>query len=518
MSVAVAWQGVVPAIPAARLDPVAEDDGVLIWVRHGRVTVAAGTASYVASAGEAVWLPPGTRHSARLDPGSVALPVLAEIRDVPPVLARPCVVVVPAAWADWLVYRVARWFGFTSGVRPDRTHLLDLLVGVAPDRPAGGAPDAPSLPPLPRSPGPRSVVEHLIRRPASTASLAELAAEAAASPRTLQRQLREETGLSLARWRASVRIVAAAGHLARGRDLGWTAHEVGYASVSGFVHAFTARVGTSPGRYAEHHRAARRRAGEDVLLSGASAGAVPLGTAPDLPPPPAIPAVPASTWVQPFDSVLWVFRGAVVVEVAGRRRELGAGDVVWLPQGVPYQLEIAAGSILLPLGWKTAGRPVGTTSLPVLRMPRSPEVELFLLHTVVSNHFLLRPPGHDEHAFLDVLHPSYPVPEVLPAHLETVVSAVVDDPAEPRSLADWARELGTDPERLRRDFVDVLGESYPAWRAKVRMTEARHLLWDGHPPSVAARRLGYGHLSTFSKAFTAAHGMPPREWLRRDAG
>lgn len=36
--------------------------------------------------------------------------------------------------------------------------------------------------------------------------------------------------------------------------------------------------------------------------------------------------------------------------------------------------------------------------------------------------------------------------------------------------------------------------------------------------SVAARRVGYSHLSAFSKAFSAAHGMPPRAWLGRDAG
>ena len=49
------------------------------------------------------------------------------------------------------------------------------------------------------------------------------------------------------------------------------------------------------------------------------------------------------------------------------------------------------------------------------------------------------------------------------------------------------------------------------------MMVARSLMWDGLAPTVVARRLGYTHVSAFTKAFSKAYGMPPSEWLRREA-
>lgn len=510
------WQGVVPTIRASQLDPVTEDDAVLLWVFHGRLTVDARERSFEATTGEGVWLPPGVHHSARLEPGSVAVPVIVEVDRLPTSLLQPGVVPVPPAWRDWLLYRTSRWFGFASGARPDRTRLVELLAEVVPAEQPSSVPRVPvlpPLPPLPRSRGPRSVIDKLLRHPAAADTLTELAAQAMISPRTLQRQLRAETGHNLVRWRTAIRVAAGAAHLVRGRDIGWTANRVGYAGVSGFTHAFTDRVGISPGRYAARH--AETTTGDDPLIREL-ATLVGTRAAPEAP---VIPAMPPSSSIARFDSALWVYRGTVTIEIAGSTRQLQAGDVFWLPHGASHQLEIAEGAIVLPLGSRATSRPARVVSLQVTRMPPVVELELFLLHTMVANHFLLRPPDHDDQAFLDLLRPpASPLPEVLAPHLEGIVTTSIHDPADRRTLTEWADELGMDLAVLRREFATAMGESFPRWRAKVRMTEARALLWDGHSPSTAARRLGYAHLPAFSKAFTASHGMPPREWLRREAG
>lgn len=46
---------------------------------------------------------------------------------------------------------------------------------------------------------------------------------------TLQRQFRDETGMTFSEWRTRARIAAAEGHLADGRNIGWTGRRVGYA-------------------------------------------------------------------------------------------------------------------------------------------------------------------------------------------------------------------------------------------------------------------------------------------------
>ncbi|MFI5492376.1 helix-turn-helix domain-containing protein [Actinoplanes sp. NPDC051859] len=458
----------------------------------------------VAEAGQAVWVAPEVRHCVVLAAGSVALPISFEADVLP--LTESCVVTVPPGWEDWLAYRTAIEFGFTTGVRPDSRRMLDLLADVQ----TGRAGKAPRLPPLPRSPGARLVVQSLLRNPASRSTSAELATVAMTSARTLQRQLKNETGHSLAQWRIAVRIDAAAALLALGRDIGWTAHHVGYASVSSFAHAFAERMGTSPGRYA--------------AMRGAAAKEERLPTARVRYPeaePPRTPELAPLTWTSTFqgalyENLLWVYRGSVIVEVSGTSWHLEAGDVLWPRPGITHRMAIAQGAIVLPLGWRLADRPAPVGPPTVVRMPA--DAEAFLLHQVVANHDLLHPQGHDKQEILELLHSPPAVPERLPEAVETVMSAVIRNPADRRTLADWGVTLGIEDARLRRSFARAVGESFLSWRANVRMCEARLLIWEEHPPSVVARRLGYRHLSTFTKAFVAVHGMSPREWLRRATG
>lgn len=81
------------------------------------------------------------------------------------------------------------------------------------------------------------------------ADLDNLTQRAGASRRTLERRFREQTGMSLGRWRQRLRQVRAIELMAGGcsvSEAGWT---VGYASTSAFVTAFRQQLGTTPGRY-----------------------------------------------------------------------------------------------------------------------------------------------------------------------------------------------------------------------------------------------------------------------------
>jgi AraC-like DNA-binding protein len=73
------------------------------------------------------------------------------------------------------------------------------------------------------------------------------AAECGASPRTLTRLVRRETGMSFGRWRQMLRLSEAAALLAQGIPPARAAVLVGYASVPAFGSAFRAAFGHTPG-------------------------------------------------------------------------------------------------------------------------------------------------------------------------------------------------------------------------------------------------------------------------------
>ena len=106
--------------------------------------------------------------------------------------------------------------------------------------------------PEPRDDRLRAVARVLYDNPADNSTLAGLGRGSGASARTLSRLFHDDLGMTFYEWRTQLRIYHALVLLAEGHDVTRVAHACGWANPSGFIAAFTAIVGTTPGR----HRAA----------------------------------------------------------------------------------------------------------------------------------------------------------------------------------------------------------------------------------------------------------------------
>ncbi len=122
------------------------------------------------------------------------------------------------------------------------------LVGVLLDELAA-LPVAPLRLPLPADPRARRIADALLADPADRSTVDQLARRVGTSRRTLERLFRDETRLSVGRWRERMRLVAALRLLAAGEPVTSVAHAVGYATPSGFGVMFARELGVSPARY-----------------------------------------------------------------------------------------------------------------------------------------------------------------------------------------------------------------------------------------------------------------------------
>jgi AraC-like DNA-binding protein/quercetin dioxygenase-like cupin family protein len=113
--------------------------------------------------------------------------------------------------------------------------------------------------PLPVDPRARRVADRVIGAPGARASVALVSRGCGASPRTIERVFRAETGMSVGRWRQQARIQHAVRRLAEGASVVRTAQECGYDSVSAFVAMFRRALGETPGRYTVRGRDAEAR-------------------------------------------------------------------------------------------------------------------------------------------------------------------------------------------------------------------------------------------------------------------
>lgn len=88
---------------------------------------------------------------------------------------------------------------------------------------------------------------------------------------------------------------------------------------------------------------------------------------------------------------------------------------------------------------------------------------------------------------------------------------------EGMQLSDVARIVGYSEVHLRRLFLKVLGKSPRQVFSEMRHQRARYLLSNSDMLiEEIAIACGYGEISSFTRSFRSAHGMPPTIWRNRN--
>ncbi|WP_433616239.1 AraC family transcriptional regulator [Dactylosporangium sp. CA-139114] len=217
--------------------------GHLLYAAGGVLSVHTGRGTLIVPANRVAWVPAGSTHRHRAH-GETDMRIVF----LPASLAR----LLPAHPAVLLASGLARELLLTlTGPRPlDRGPRARLHRVLADELRA--APEQPLRLPEPRDDRLRAVARILDEDPADTSSLAALGRRVGAGARTLSRLFHDELGMTFYEWRTQLRIGHALVLLAEGHDTTRVAHACGWANPSGFIAAFTAIVGTTPGRHRRH--------------------------------------------------------------------------------------------------------------------------------------------------------------------------------------------------------------------------------------------------------------------------
>ncbi|MBP0455132.1 helix-turn-helix transcriptional regulator [Kitasatospora sp. RG8] len=221
--------------------------GHLVYAAGGVLTLHTEHGSWIVPANRVAWTPAGFTHRHRAH-GDTDMRIVF----LPPSLARLVpdrpVVFEASGLAREVLLALTRprdHDGAAPGHRRTaRTRLLRVLVDELCE-----APEQPLHLPEPRDDRLRAVARRLAKNPADNATLAELGRAVGAGSRTLSRLFRAELGMTFYEWRTQLRVHHALVLLADGHDTVRTAHACGWANPSGFIAAFSAVVGTTPGRY-----------------------------------------------------------------------------------------------------------------------------------------------------------------------------------------------------------------------------------------------------------------------------
>ena len=215
----------------------------LLYAVRGVMRISTDHASFVVPAGRALWVPAGEPHAVQIV-GAVAMRALFLRADAAQAGPEGVTVLATSPLLHALILAACEepleWDEHGRG-----GHLAALMLDEIRR--------APSLPfgvPEPREPRLARLAAALRADLASPLSLEEWAGRIGASPRSLSRLFRAETGLSFGAWRQALRLAEAAALLAQGVPPARAGAAVGYASAPAFGAAFRAAFGVTPARAA----------------------------------------------------------------------------------------------------------------------------------------------------------------------------------------------------------------------------------------------------------------------------
>src|SRR5579864_7099732 len=217
----------------------------------------------------------------------------------------------------------------------------------------------------------------------------------------------------------------------------------------------------------------------------------------------------------PDHQLAWAASGVLIVRTAETAWVLPPTRALWIPAGLRHETMSAGTATMRTLYVRPDLCPISWPD-PV------PVAASQLLAELIG---YLEAPGldpdqraHAEALLVDLLQPvTMATIEVrLPGEerARQVARALMADPADRRTLAEWGRRVGASERTLARGFAAGAGLAFGRWRSLLRLQAALPALAAGEPVGNVARRVGYESASAFVAAFRRETGVTPAAYFR----
>jgi AraC-like DNA-binding protein len=218
--------------------------------------------------------------------------------------------------------------------------------------------------------------------------------------------------------------------------------------------------------------------------------------------------------------LLGLFTGLLTVHTSLGAWVIPTTRAVWVPPNHPHSA-FSHGPFF---GWAVYVRPDKCAGLP--EQPRAIEVSGLLREAVVrAAPWDIGMPDRVQtnvmRVILDEIAMSpadtFRLPMPGDARLRRIASALVDNPADARTLDEWAAWANAAPRTVSRRFVEETGLTFTAWRQRARLLRALELLASGQPVGTVALDLGYDNASAFISLFRRTFHTTPGKYFSSGA-
>ncbi|MYM28300.1 helix-turn-helix domain-containing protein [Duganella sp. CY15W] len=216
--------------------------GQIFCIESGLMQVRTASGTWLLPPRRAGWIPPGEEHqvsiSGAMSGWSVLLTPTASAR----LPSHPTVIGVTDIMRA-LVRQAVTW-GTQQSLTPPQQRVMAVLLDELQQQP-----QTTLHIPMPQDRRLLRITSALTAAPGDGRSLAQWAAWAGLSARTMSRLFQSETGCSFGQWREQFQLAVALELLAQGKSVNAVSDTLGYATTSNFIAMFKRHFGMPPRRY-----------------------------------------------------------------------------------------------------------------------------------------------------------------------------------------------------------------------------------------------------------------------------
>lgn len=214
--------------------------------------------------------------------------------------------------------------------------------------------------------------------------------------------------------------------------------------------------------------------------------------------------------------LVMAMRGGVMCEVPGSLWMVPPRHGVWIPGGMPHSNRVTDNARLSFLFIEPDAAPLPDKCCTLAISPLVRELIQHLADqgpdypcdgptarvvTVLLEQLAMAP--------VEQLH--LPVSEH--PRIRRIAGALAIDPADRRTLAEWAQALATSERSLARLVQRETGLSFGRWRQQLHLIVALRQLAGGAAVQQVAVDLGYSSVTAFITMFKKAMGLPPAQYF-----